>query len=140
MVVIEEGQKVNYSSSYQWASLPGSLTANRLQRDLAKGSLFTQVVGSGSPLAPPLELTGHVFAFEWKWSEAGYRAHLDVEINLSDATDTGKAILQKEYPLWSEPYPINKAENFEAAMSSVMEAFSKQFQEDLCNIAKSLKN
>lgn len=137
MVVIEKGQKVNYSGSYQWVASPGTLVANSLQRDLTEGPLFTQVVGSNSPLTPPLELTGHIFTFAWERTESGYRAHLYVETSLVDTSGRRKVILRKGYRFTSKPYQNDSPDNFAEAMSSVMQEFSKSFQEDLCKSVES---
>lgn len=137
MVVIEKRQQVNYSSAYQWVSSPGTLVADSLQRDLTEGDLFTQVVGSNSPVAPPLELTGHVYAFAWENTEAGYRARLHVETSLVNTAGRRKVVARKGYQLMSRPYRKDSSDNFAEAMSSVMKEFSRRLQEDLCEKAKS---
>jgi len=135
MVVLDKGRKVNFSSAYQWVSLPGTLVANSLLRDFSAGALFTQAVDSNSPLTPPLELAGHVFTFAWENTDSGYRARLHVEISLVDAAGKRSVILRKNYRLTSKPYAEDSSDAFARAMSSLVRDLSERLQEDLCKKA-----
>ncbi len=132
MVVIEKGQRVSHSGSYQWVSSPGKLIADSLLRDLNAGNLFPQVTGPNSAATTPLELTGHVFGFAWEKADAEYRANLHLELSLIDTSAERKVILRKNYQLTSTPYTSNTPDNFARAMASVMSQVSKELQEDLC--------
>lgn len=132
MVVVRQGQKVSFSSSFQWVSSPGVLVADSLLRDLSAGKLFPEVIGSNSPRTLPLELTGHIFAFSWEETGGGYRARLHLEISLSGTGAAHKVIMRGNYRLLSKPYQDNSSDNFARAMSSTVAEFSKRLQEDLC--------
>ncbi len=138
MVVIEKGQRVSYSSSYQWVTSPGRLIADSLLRDLNAGRLFPQAAASNSPVMTPLEMTGHVFNFSWEKMNSEYRARLHIELSLTDTTGTSaerSVVMRKNYQLTSEPYRENSPDNFAKAMGSAMAQFSKELQGDLCRQA-----
>lgn len=135
MVVVEKGLKVKYSSSYQWISLPGTLIADSLLRDLNNGTLFAEAVASNDPHTPPLELTGHIFTFCWEKTGEGYRAHLNIEVSITDTTGNRGVILRKNYQIRSRPYRNDSADNFAQAMSASVREFSEKLQKDLCREA-----
>jgi ABC-type uncharacterized transport system auxiliary subunit len=138
MVVIENGQKVKYSSDYQWVSSPGALVADTLLRDFSRGTLFPEAVAATNLQRPSLELSGHIFTFAWEKTDEGYRARLSVEISLTETADNRGVILRKSYQLDSRPYRQNTADKFAEAMNAVMAEFSRKLQEDLCEKAKGL--
>ncbi len=133
MMVIK-GQRASYSSEYEWVASPGKLVADSLLRDMSLGMLFTQAAGPNSPAPTPLELTGHIFTFAWEQGGTGYQARLHAELSLIDTSSERNVILRKNYRLTSGTSGSNTPDNFAKAMASVMAQFSKQLQEDLCEV------
>lgn len=135
MVVVEKGQQVNFSDRYQWVAAPGTLLADALVRDLSGSKLFPQVVSSASGIDLPYELTGNIFTFAWEKRDSAYRAVLDIEISVIEASGHRRVILGKKYHFQSVPVAQNSSENFASAMSSVVRDFSQALLEDLCEAA-----
>ena len=139
MVVIDHGQQVSFSGSFQWITSPGTMVAESLLRDLNEGSLFPQVVSGDSPIDVPLALTGHVFTFAWVRQGSTARARLEVEVSLSSAGVKNRLIFRRTYELKSEPFVEDTAAAFARAMSGIVSQFSQQLQSDLCLLGDVVK-
>ena len=139
MVVIDHGQQVSFSGSFQWITSPGTMVAESLLRDLNEGSLFPQVVSGDSPIEVPLALTGHVFTFAWMRQGSTARAMLQVEVSLSATGPTNRLIFRRIYELISVPFTEDTAAAFARAMSGIVSQFSQQLQRDLCLLGDVVK-
>jgi len=139
MVVIDHGQQVSFSGSFQWITSPGTMVAESLLRDLNEGSLFPQVVSGDSPIEVPLTLTGHVFTFAWMRQGSKARAMLQVEVSLSATGPTNRLIFRRIYELMSVPFTEDTAAAFARAMSGIVSRFSQQLQRDLCLLGDVVK-
>jgi ABC-type uncharacterized transport system auxiliary subunit len=139
MVVIDHGQQVSFSGSFQWITSPGTMVAESLLRDLNETSLFPQVVSGDSPIDVPLALTGHVFTFAWMRQGSNARAMLQVEVSLSAAGPTNRLIFRRIYELISVPFTEDTAASFARAMSGIVSQFSQQLQRDLCLLGDVVK-
>jgi ABC-type uncharacterized transport system auxiliary subunit len=139
MVVIDHGQEVSFSGSFQWITSPGTMVAESLLRDLNETSLFPQVVSGDSPIDVPLALTGHVFTFAWMRQGSNARAMLQVEVSLSAAGPTNRLIFRRIYELISVPFAEDTAASFARAMSGIVSQFSQQLQRDLCLLGDVVK-
>lgn len=139
MVVIDHGQQVSFSGSFQWITSPGTMVAESLLRDLNEGSLFPQVVSGDSPIDVPLALTGHVFTFAWMRQGSNARAMLQVEVSLSATGPTNRLIFRRIYELISVPFTEDTAAAFARAMSGIVSQFSQQLQRDLCLLGDVVK-
>ena len=139
MVVIDHGQQVSFSGSFQWITSPGTMVAESLLRDLNQGSLFPQVVSGDSPIDVPLALTGHVFTFAWVRQGSTARARLQVEVSLSSTGVKNRLIFRRTYELKSEPFVEDTAAAFARAMSGIVSQFSQQLQSDLCLLGDVVK-
>jgi ABC-type uncharacterized transport system auxiliary subunit len=139
MVVINHGQQVSFSGSFQWITSPGTMVAESLLRDLNEGSLFPQVVSGDSPIDVPLALTGHVFTFAWVRQGSTARAMLQVEVSLSSTGAENRLIFRRTYELKSAPFAEDTADAFARAMSGIVSQFSQQLQRDLCLLGDVVK-
>jgi ABC-type uncharacterized transport system auxiliary subunit len=139
MVVIDHGQQVSFSGSFQWITSPGTMVAESLLRDLNEGSLFPQVVSGDSPIDVPLALTGHVFTFAWMRQGSTARAVLQVEVSLSSTGAASRLIFRRTYELKSTPFTEDTAAAFARAMSGIVSQFSQQLQRDLCLLGDVVK-
>jgi ABC-type uncharacterized transport system auxiliary subunit len=139
MVVIDHGQQVSFSGSFQWITSPGTMVAESLLRDLNEGSLFPQVVSGDSPIDVPLALTGHVFTFAWMRQGSTARAMLQVEVSLSSTGATSRLIFRRTYELKSAPFTEDTAATFARAMSGIVSQFSQQLQRNLCLLGDVVK-
>jgi uncharacterized lipoprotein YmbA len=122
MVVIDHGQQVSFSGSYQWIT-----------------SLFSQVVSGDSPIDVPLALSGHVFTFAWMRQGSTARAKLQVEVSLSATGAKNRLIFRRTYELKSVPFTEDTAAAFARAMSGIVSQFSQQLQRDLCLLGDVVK-
>ena len=139
MVVIDHGQQVSFSGSFQWITPPGTMVAESLLRDLNETSLFPQVVSGDSPIDVPLALTGHVFTFAWMRQGSTARAVLQVEVSLSSTGPTSRLIFRHTYELRSAPFTEDTAAAFARAMSGIVNQFSQQLRRDLCLLGDVVK-
>jgi ABC-type uncharacterized transport system auxiliary subunit len=139
MVVIDHGQQVSFSGSYQWITSPGTMVAESLLRDLNETSLFSQVVSGDSPIDVPLALSGHVFTFAWMRQGSTARAKLQVEVSLSATGAKNRLIFRRTYELKSVPFTEDTAAAFARAMSGIVSQFSQQLQRDLCLLGDVVK-
>ena len=139
MVVIDHGQQVSFSGSYQWITPPGTMVAESLLRDLNETSLFPQVVSGDSPIDVPLALSGHVFTFAWMRQGSTARAKLQVEVSLSATGAKNRLIFRRTYELKSAPFTEDTAAVFARAMSGIVSQFSQQLQSDLCLLGDVVK-
>jgi ABC-type uncharacterized transport system auxiliary subunit len=137
MVVIQPQGKVAYSSAFQWVARPGTLVADNLQRDLAMGRLFPQVISGNDPVTVPLELTGHVFVFAWERAGALSRAALQVEVSLIDTDKPRHVVFRRQYDLRSQPLGEDSSAAFARGMSALMSQFSERLRQDLCRAISS---
>ncbi len=133
-MVVTDGDLVSPSSGFQWVSRPGVLVAQSLIRDLGLGQTFPAVVGPGSPVDAPLELTGRIFQFAWNKAGGSARAVLALEVSLVRARPDSEVLFRHMYRLASPPSGAAADSGaFASAMSGLMAEFSARLQTDLCN-------
>lgn len=133
MVVLRSGRRVESSSQYQWIAPPGRIVADKLARDLDASGLFSGVVGSTSPIAAPLLLSGRLTEFAWQRHDGEACAVLGVRVSLAEG---GKEVLfDKAYHLESKAVSGGGSESFAAAMSGLVCRFSRRLARDLSNVA-----
>jgi ABC-type uncharacterized transport system auxiliary subunit len=137
MAVAEANGTLAFSRDHQWAALPGIMVANRVRRDLSRGSLFPLVVGSRSGADAPYEMTGRVHTFACRCSPSGCRAALAAELTLT-RSGSGEVLFHETYRFSSETFPRGRPSRFVQAMSGLAGELSERLRRDLCSAAKRL--
>lgn len=138
MIVLGPSHQVDFSPSYRWVSLPGTMVSDALHRDLARDGLFPQIVESGDPFSVPLEMGGHIYDFSWQeGAGAGGRAVLDLEISLWRKEPKREVLFKKHYHFESAPASKRSADAFANAMSGLVKQLSENLEQDLCELSKS---
>jgi ABC-type uncharacterized transport system auxiliary subunit len=92
MVIVTPSRTVRFPSTYKWVSLPGSMLADKLMRDLSLSHVFADAVPVGSPILAAYEMSGHIYRFALEENGSPPHAILDLEVSLWQEKPT-RAIL-----------------------------------------------
>ncbi len=134
MLVVSPSLNVRFSSNYKWIAPPGNMLADKLIRDLSRGSVFQDAVPVGNPLFAAYEMSGRIYKFALEENGSPPHAVLDLEISLWQEKPVRSVLFRKNFHYESPPLQNSDPTVFANAIASLVAQLSLDLRNDLCSI------